>query len=114
MLTRNTEKLEELEKKYTLAESENENLKHELKHITEMSKEERRVNERTLRNLENKLNMFASETESLKKEKSNLADEVKRSSFRVEDVERERNIVVEESENLRKLHAEKLNEAVAE
>jgi len=37
MLTRNTEKLEELEKKYTLAESEKENLKHELKHITEMS-----------------------------------------------------------------------------
>jgi len=55
-----------------------------------------------------------SETDALKKEKSNLLEEVKRSSFRIEDVERERNIVLEEAESLRKLHSEKLQEAVNE
>jgi len=114
MMNKNYTKIEELEKKLVLVESEKENHKSEIKFKNEQFKEEKRVHDRTIRNLEVKLSNVTNDLETIRKEKSNLNDEVKRLSFRIQDYERERNIAVEECDNLRKMHTERLSEALSD
>jgi len=113
-MTKTNDKMEELEKKLILAESEKENVKNEFKMTSEQLKEEKRIHERTTRQLESKLSQVINDFESTRREKNNCTDEIKRIMFRIEDVERERNLAIEESDNLRNLHNEKLNECVKE
>lgn len=84
------------------------------KQTSEQLKEEKRINERSHRNLESKLGLMTNDLENHRREKSNLHDEIKRLSFRIEDLERERNLALEESDGLRKMHSEKLSDAVKE
>lgn len=60
------------------------------------------------------MNAVCNDLETTKKERSNLNDEIKRISFRIEEADRERNISIDEAENLRKMHNEKLGEAYNE
>jgi len=114
MMNKNYSKIEELEKKLILAETEKENYKSEIKFKNDQYKEEKKIFDRTIRNLEGKLSNLSNDLESNRKEKNNLNDEVKRLSFRIQDYERERNIAIEESDNLRKLHTERLSEALTD
>lgn len=72
------------------------------------------MHERNTRNLSSKMSSILNELDANKKEKSNMSDEVKRVTFRIEDLERERNLAIEDSESLRKMHSDKLGDAVKE
>lgn len=77
-----------------------------------MLKEEKRNLERLSRNFESRIQSLINDIDTGKKEKQNLSDEINRVSTRIEDLEREKRYLQEDSDTLRKHHSENLNEAL--
>jgi hypothetical protein len=112
LLKNNSTKYEDLEKKILCLENERNSLKNDLKIKIDQFKEEKRTLERQNRDFSNKLNIITNNMEMKEKEKYNNIEEIKRLSFRINEYERERNIAIEECENLRKMHHDRLSEAI--
>lgn len=103
--------MEESERKVVWLEAERDSFRRELAFKTEQCNDIKRQTDKTVRTAEEKVQVAANDVDNTKREATRVQEEAARMMSRIQELERERNMAVEEAMSVRAMHAEKLQEA---
>lgn len=95
-------------------EAERDSFRRELAFKTEQCNDIKRQTDKAVRAADEKVQTVTNEADNTRREASRVQEEAARMVSRIQELERERNMAVEEAMAVRSMHAEKLQEANAD